>query len=245
MVPERIAPGGVQGRYRVGIRRQHQDQLRGRLAGRDADGPHAGTRESATGDGLYQMLVAMVATGTVMPLILKALFHSYAAVSEDNAMEGARLALGGAYETRFDLSKARVIACLEADPLYTWPGSLRHMRSWADKREPSAEMNRLYAIECSMSVTGMSADHRLRVAPSHLERVALALAAKLGSRGGPLSRLAAPGAKAGLAPAQQHPGRPQRWPHDDPRSGAPRAACRDAAAPCPSTRRDDRDSASP
>ena len=118
-------------------------------------------------------------------------------------MEGARLALGGAYETRFDLSKARVIACLEADPLFTWPGSLRHMRDWAEKREPSAEMNRLYAIECSMSVTGMSADHRLRVKPSQVERVALGLAARLGSRGGPLSRLAVPGARVGLDAGQQ------------------------------------------
>src|SRR5439155_10975845 len=54
------------------------DLFRGSSA--EAALPHAGSRESATGDGLYQLLVAMVATGTVMPLILKALFHSYAVV---------------------------------------------------------------------------------------------------------------------------------------------------------------------
>lgn len=54
------------------------DLFRGSSA--EAALPHAGTRESATGDGLYQLLVAMVATGAVMPLMLKGLFHSYAVV---------------------------------------------------------------------------------------------------------------------------------------------------------------------
>lgn len=54
------------------------DLFRGSSA--EAALPHAGTRESATGDGLYQLLVAMVATGALMPLILKGIFHSYAVV---------------------------------------------------------------------------------------------------------------------------------------------------------------------
>jgi flagellar biosynthesis protein FliR len=54
------------------------DLFRGSSA--EAALPHAGTRESATGDGLYQLLVALVATGAVMPLMLKGLFHSYAVV---------------------------------------------------------------------------------------------------------------------------------------------------------------------
>ena len=54
------------------------DLFRGSSA--EAALPHAGIRESATGDGLYQLLVALVATGAVLPLILKGLFHSYAVV---------------------------------------------------------------------------------------------------------------------------------------------------------------------
>lgn len=54
------------------------DLFRGSSA--EAALPHAGTRESAAGDGLYQLMVAMVATGAVMPLMLKGLFHSYAVV---------------------------------------------------------------------------------------------------------------------------------------------------------------------
>jgi molybdopterin-containing oxidoreductase family iron-sulfur binding subunit len=53
------------------------------------------------------------------------------------------------------------------------------MREWADKRDPSREMNRLYVVESTLSVTGMNADHRFRVKPSEMPRIALALAAKL------------------------------------------------------------------
>ncbi|HKB77267.1 MAG TPA: Fe-S-cluster-containing hydrogenase, partial [Myxococcales bacterium] len=139
----------------------------------------------------------------IQKLFPNARFRSYTAVSEDEAVRGARLAFGAALETRFDLSKARVIACLEADPLHPWPGSIPALRGWADRREPGPEMNRLYAVECALSVTGMNADHRLRIRPSQLVPVALALAAKLGSAGGALASFAPLGAKARLQPAQQ------------------------------------------
>ena len=139
----------------------------------------------------------------IQKLFPNARFRSYAAVSEDAAVQGSRLAFGSVLESRFDLSKARVIACLEADPLYPWPGSIPAMRAWADRREPGPQMNRLYAIECALSVTGMNADHRLRIRPSQLDPVALALAAKLGARGGVLARFAALAAKARLDPKQQ------------------------------------------
>src|SRR6266481_2733009 len=139
----------------------------------------------------------------IQKLFPNARFRSYSAVSDDAALQGARLALGSALETRFDLSKARVIACLEADPLHPWPGSIPALRGWADRREPGPEMNRLYAVECALSVTGMNADHRLRIRPSQLVPIALALAARLGAQGGALASFAALGAKARLEPRQQ------------------------------------------
>ena len=54
------------------------DLFRGSSA--EAALPHAGTRESAGGDALYQLMVALVAGGALMPLMLKGLFHSYAVV---------------------------------------------------------------------------------------------------------------------------------------------------------------------
>ncbi|MBL8952419.1 MAG: flagellar biosynthetic protein FliR, partial [Myxococcaceae bacterium] len=61
---------------RIGVK--FIDLFRGSSA--EAALPHAGTRESAAGDGLYQLLVALVVTGAVMPLIMKGLFHSFAVV---------------------------------------------------------------------------------------------------------------------------------------------------------------------
>jgi Fe-S-cluster-containing dehydrogenase component len=139
----------------------------------------------------------------IQKLFPNAQFRSYSAISDDGALQGARLAFGSAVETRFDLSKARVIACLDADPLHPWPGSIPAMRAWADKREPGPLMNRLYAVECALSVTGMNADHRLRIRPSQLLPVALALVARLGAGGGLLAPFAALGTKARLEPGQQ------------------------------------------
>jgi flagellar biosynthetic protein FliR/type III secretion protein T len=54
------------------------DLFRGSSA--EAALPYAGTRESATGDALYQLVVALVVVGPMMPLMLVGLFHSYAVV---------------------------------------------------------------------------------------------------------------------------------------------------------------------
>jgi len=139
----------------------------------------------------------------IRTLFPNARFRSYSAVSNDGVARGAQLAFGTVLDTQFDLSKARVIACLEADPLHPWPGSIPAMRAWADKREPGPEMNRLYAVECALSVTGMNSDHRLRIRPSQLAPIALALAAKVGSGQGLLAPLTPVAAKVRLDEKQQ------------------------------------------
>jgi Fe-S-cluster-containing dehydrogenase component len=139
----------------------------------------------------------------IAKLFPNARFFSYTAVSDAQAAQGARIAFGTSLETSFDLRKARVIACLDADPLYPWPGSIPAMRAWAEKREPGPDMNRLYAVECNLTVTGMNADHRLPAAPSQLASVAMALAARLASSIEALRPFAVLGAKARLGPDQQ------------------------------------------
>lgn len=52
------------------------DLVRGTSA--EASLPLVGTRESATGDGLHQLLVALVAAGPAMPLVLSALVRTFA-----------------------------------------------------------------------------------------------------------------------------------------------------------------------
>ncbi len=97
---------------------------------------------------------------------------------------GARLA-GAPAGTRAvpDLSKAAVIAAFDADFLGTDGDAVRHSRHFASRRkpeDPSAEMNRLYAVEAAFTLTGALADHRLRVKSSRVAGVLAALATRLG-----------------------------------------------------------------
>ncbi len=92
----------------------------------------------------------------------QAKWHVYEPVNRDNVLEGAKLAFGEAVETRYDLSKADVIVSLDADFLYAgFPGNVRYVRDFAKKRNPDAEMSRLYVVENNPSSTGAKADHRL------------------------------------------------------------------------------------
>ncbi|MGN6093313.1 MAG: TAT-variant-translocated molybdopterin oxidoreductase, partial [Luteibacter jiangsuensis] len=79
-----------------------------------------------------------------------------------------------------DLSKARIIVTLDADPLGSFPGHVRHARDFAAMRGDTNAMPRLYAIEPSPSVTGRNADHAWPAAAGALPSIAAGLAAALG-----------------------------------------------------------------
>jgi MoCo/4Fe-4S cofactor protein with predicted Tat translocation signal len=109
--------------------------------------------------------------------------YSFDSVSRDNVREGARLAFGEIVETQYRFDKAAVIVSLESDFLYTHPLRLRYAREFTDGRRVSAgngEMNRLYVVESTPTITGTMADHRLALASSEVETVAQALAHRLG-----------------------------------------------------------------
>jgi MoCo/4Fe-4S cofactor protein with predicted Tat translocation signal len=97
----------------------------------------------------------------------QAKWHVYEPINRDNVYEGAKMAFGEPVETRYDLSKADVIVSLDADFLYAgFPGSARYTRDFAARRNPDANMSRLYVIESTPSSTGMKADHRIPVRAS-------------------------------------------------------------------------------
>ena len=115
----------------------------------------------------------------------QAKWHVYEPISRDNVVEGAKLAFGEPVETRYDLSKADVIVSLDADFLYAgFPGSARYTRDFAARRNPDANMNRLYVVESTPSATGMKADHRLPVKAVEVENFARGLANALGVEAG-------------------------------------------------------------
>jgi hypothetical protein len=105
----------------------------------------------------------------------------------DNARAGARLALGQYLAPVYDFTKADVVVSLDADFLSSEGASnLRYARQFASRRRVDAEpdrLNRLYVAECTPSVTGMNADHRIPIKASYIESFARAIASRVGAAG--------------------------------------------------------------
>ncbi len=107
------------------------------------------------------------------------------------------------------LEGARRILALDCDFIGTEQDAHRNIRGFAKGRRSSDDqMNRLYAVESLMTLTGGNADHRLRVRPTDVVKVAaqigVAVLAKAGISGelaGTLQQLAA-GSPASAAWAQ-------------------------------------------
>jgi molybdopterin-containing oxidoreductase family iron-sulfur binding subunit len=97
-----------------------------------------------------------------------------------NAWQGARLAFGQIVEPILAPSRADVIVALDADFLTTGPAWLRNARELADRRAagiaPGETMPRLYVVEPLVTVTGMNADHRLRVRAADVGAIAASIA---------------------------------------------------------------------
>ena len=121
----------------------------------------------------------------------KAKFSSWSAIPLQQIHDGSQLAFGAAFETRLDLAKASVVCALDADLLAALPGHLPAIKAWSQKRDPAlGAMGRLYAVESNLTVTGMNADHRLRMKPTEVQRFGLALLGRLAAQVPALSRYA-------------------------------------------------------
>jgi molybdopterin-containing oxidoreductase family iron-sulfur binding subunit len=120
-------------------------------------------------------------------------WHQYQPVARDNVFEGARLAFGQPVNTIYRFDRAARILSLDADFLLRQPGHLRYAREFIDGRRirssvrqdsaGQAQMNRLYAIESTPTITGAMADHRLPLRASQVEPLARAVAQRLGVAG--------------------------------------------------------------
>src|SRR5271154_5747260 len=79
----------------------------------------------------------------------------------------------------FHFDKAKVILSLDCDFLGGEDDAHNHIRKFAAGRKAGEGMNRLYAVESLFTLTGASADHRLRVAASLVGQVAAATIAQI------------------------------------------------------------------
>lgn len=121
-----------------------------------------------------------------MSVFPKAQWVTYEALPRENAAAGLYALTGKAAEPLYHFDKAARIVSFDCDFLETEPNHLAHSRDFAAGRNPdkgAAGMNRLYVIEPGFSVTGGSADHRLRVKPSAVPHALLALARELQAQG--------------------------------------------------------------
>ena len=122
--------------------------------------------------------------GELKKLYPKMRWHQYEAAGGHSARAGAQLAFGADVQTVYNFESADVVLALDADFLSEEPGHVRYARDFMSRRRAKAEnkdgksgeMNRLYAIESTPTLTGAKADHRLPVAPNVIESVARFLA---------------------------------------------------------------------
>jgi molybdopterin-containing oxidoreductase family iron-sulfur binding subunit len=169
---------------------------------RDAAQAIAAAMKTLNGEGLR------ILTGTITsPLISgqiqaltklypKTKWHQWEPAGNDGAREGSRMAFGRYVNTVYRPEKAEVILSLDADFMAEGPGHIRYMKEFYRRRKlenESSEMNRLYVVEPTPSITGASADHHLPLRSSDVGLFTRALAAKIGL-----------GGTAEMPPAAQH-----------------------------------------
>jgi molybdopterin-containing oxidoreductase family iron-sulfur binding subunit len=143
----------------------------------------------------------------------EAKWHQYEPVNRDNSREGALLAFGEDASVLYKFENADVVVSLGADFLGPGPGHLAYARNFSNKRKvrhDHPEMNRLYVLESTPTITGANADHRLPLSPSDLEAFAFLLARELGIDSGTPAQSAEGSNKIWIAALardlQAHPG---------------------------------------
>jgi molybdopterin-containing oxidoreductase family iron-sulfur binding subunit len=115
-------------------------------------------------------------------------WHQWEPGISDGAREGGKLAFGRYVNTVYRVDKADVVVSLDSDFMAIGPGHIRYMKDFYRRRKlnsPGDEknLNRLYAVEPTPTITGSSADHRLPMRASDVGQFARTLAAKLGLGG--------------------------------------------------------------
>ncbi len=106
----------------------------------------------------------------------------YDAFAPENVLEGSTIAFGQPLTPHYAFDKANVTLALDDDFLSANSGSVRPSKLWTKRRHPgekSSDMTRLYAVESRHSLTGMNADHRLRLRSVEIPAFASDLAAAL------------------------------------------------------------------
>jgi MoCo/4Fe-4S cofactor protein with predicted Tat translocation signal len=152
-----------------------------------------GTSQKAVNGAGMRILTGTITSPTLagqiealLKLYPQARWHQWEPAVSDGAREGARLAFARPVNTVYRFDKANVVVSLDADFMASGPGHVRYMKDFYRRRNltgPSDEMNRLYVIEPTPTVTGAAADNHLPLRANDVELFARALVAKIGPGG--------------------------------------------------------------
>ncbi len=143
------------------------------------------THAATGGEGL-----AILADGSASPTrarlvaqlrkkLPRAVWAEYEPVQDEPPAAAAQAVFGQNVKPLYRFAKAQRIVSLDSDFMSAEAGSLYYAREFAKGRRvnhATDPMNRLYVVESGLSLTGTMADHRLRLASSHLLAFAAALA---------------------------------------------------------------------
>ncbi len=125
----------------------------------------------------------------------KARWFIHEPVDFDVHRQAASLAFGKSVAPYYKLDEARVIVSLDCDFIGGEEDACLHIRRFVKGRKienlekPKEMMNRLYAVEALFTLTGASADHRLRVSAGAIQSVAARLAVEILKQSGNLAEL--------------------------------------------------------
>ena len=110
-------------------------------------------------------------------------WYTYEPVGHSAARAASRSALGGDFDTVYNFERAEVVVSLDSNFLLEGPGALTYARQYGARRrvvDGQKRIHRHYAVESTPTLTGASADHRLRLRPSHVEAAVRAIAQGIG-----------------------------------------------------------------
>jgi molybdopterin-containing oxidoreductase family iron-sulfur binding subunit len=111
----------------------------------------------------------------------KARWHQHEPIGRANARLGSNIAFVREVHSIYHFENADVVVSLDSNFLVEDPGSLIYARRFTQSRKirqgSAAKMNRLYAIESSVTLTGAMADHRLAIKSGEIESLGHDLAA--------------------------------------------------------------------
>jgi molybdopterin-containing oxidoreductase family iron-sulfur binding subunit len=102
----------------------------------------------------------------------KSKWFTYDAIDSGIHQRAATQAFGQSVRPVFNFDKAKIILSLDCDFLGGEDDAHNHIRKFAAGRKAGDEMSRLYAIESLFTLTGASADHRLRIPASQVIKTA-------------------------------------------------------------------------